>query len=109
MQSRPAIAFAIPVLLSIAGLSNPSVLRAQTEMAMRSSPVAAELGRRTQSRAARWAAVAPVIHCGPAPLTERPGAAAAMVRPRVVPLEEALLDAAIVKRRAYRTTAPASR
>jgi hypothetical protein len=108
MQFRPAIAYAVPALLSIAGLSTPSVLPAQTEMAMRSSPVATELGRRTQSRAVQWAAVAPVIHCGPAPLTERPGAAAAMARPRVVPLEDAFLDAAIVKRRVYRTTAAAS-
>ena len=99
MQSRSAVAYALPVLLSIAGVTTPSVLRAQTEVALRPNPVAAELGRRTQSRAARWAAEAPVIHCGPAPLTERPGAAAEVARPRVVPLEEAFLDAAIVKRR----------
>jgi hypothetical protein len=109
MQSRPALAYALPVLLTITGLSTPSGLQAQTEVAMRASPVAAELGRRTQSRAARWAAVAPVIHCGPAPLTERPGAAAVVARPRVVPLEEAFLDAAIAKRRVSRTHAPAGR
>lgn len=107
MQSRPTVAYVLPVLLSIGGLTVPSLLRAQTEVALRPSPVATELGRRTQSRAVRWAAVAPVIHCGPAPLTERPGAAAEVARPRVVPLEEAFLDAALVKRRVFRTTAPA--
>jgi hypothetical protein len=107
MQSRPILAFALPVLLGIGGVVAPSVARAQTEVAMQSSPEAAELGRRTRSRAARWTARAPVIHCGPAPLTEHPGAAADLARPRVVPLEEAFLDAAIVKRRVFRLSAPA--
>ena len=109
MQVPPAFAYAFPAVLSVAGLTVPSVLQGQTEMAMRPSPVAAELGRRTESRAVRWAAVAPVIHCGPAPLTERPGAAADLARPRVVPLEEAFLDAAIVKRRLARTNPSAPR
>jgi hypothetical protein len=109
MQVPPAFAYAFPAVLSVAGLTVPSVLQGQTEVAMRPSPVAAELGRRTESRAVRWAAVAPVIHCGPAPLTERPGAAADLARPRVVPLEEAFLDAAIVKRRLARTNPPARR
>lgn len=109
MQFPPTFAYAYPVVLSVAGLSVPSVLRSQTEVVMRPSPVAAELGRRTKSRAVRWAAVAPVIHCGPAPLTERPGAAADLARPRVVPLEEAFLDAAIVKRRLARTNPAAGR
>ena len=109
MQSRPASAYAFPLLLSLAGFIPPAVLHAQTEVAMRPGPVAAELGRRTQSRAVRWAAVAPVIRCGPAPLTEHPGAAADAARPRVTPLEEAFLDAAIAKRRVFRATAPAGR
>jgi hypothetical protein len=49
-------------------------------------------------RAARWAAAAPVVHCSPAPLTERPQASGEFARPRVAPLEEAFLDAAMVKR-----------
>ena len=109
MQSRSPVASALPMVLSLAGLTTPSLLRAQTEVALRPSPVAAELGRRSQSRQVRWAAVAPVIHCGPAPLTEQPGAAAAISRPRVVPLEEAFLDATVAKRRVAHASAPAGR
>jgi hypothetical protein len=109
MQSRSPITCALPVVLSLAGLTTPSLLRAQTVVAPRPSPVATELGRRSQSRLLRWAAGAPVIHCGPAPLTERPAAAAEISRPRVVPLEEAFLDAAVAKRRVAQASAPAGR
>ena len=109
MQFQPTVVCALPVVLSISGLARPLVLSAQTQVTMRPSPVAAELDRRAEARAARWAAVAPLIHCGPAPLTERPGAAAENARLRVVPLEEAFLDAAIVKRRVLGRIAPAGR
>lgn len=49
-------------------------------------------------RAAQWAAAARVIHCGPAPLTERPGIQAEFARPHVAPLESAFADAARVNR-----------
>jgi hypothetical protein len=39
-----------------------------------------------------------VIHCGPAPLTERPGIQWEFSRPRVAPLETAFAEAARVKR-----------
>jgi hypothetical protein len=109
MLSRSPVGYAFSIVLSLAGLTTPSLLQAQTEVALRPSPVAVELGRRSQSRVVRWAAVAPVIHCGPAPLTEQPGAAAEISRPRVLPLEEAFLDAAIVKRRVSQASAPAAR
>lgn len=110
MQFGPAVVYALPVLFSIAGLTTPSDLSAQTQVAIQPGPLAAELGRRSHSRAMRWAAVTPVIHCGPAPLTERPEAAAdAARRPHVVPLEEAFLDAATVKRGVAWTVAPAGR
>ena len=84
MQFQPTVVCALPVVLSISGLARPLVLSAQTQVTMRPSPVAAELDR-------------------------RPGAAAENARLRVVPLEEAFLDAAIVKRRMLGRIAPAGR
>ena len=49
-------------------------------------------------RSVRWASTSSVIHCSPAPLTERPGAQSELARPRVVPIEEALADAQSVNR-----------
>src|SRR5215210_5125835 len=49
-------------------------------------------------RAVRWASASPVIHCAPAPLTERPGVQSELARPAVVPIEEAFADAQSVKR-----------
>jgi hypothetical protein len=49
-------------------------------------------------RAVRWASASSVIHCAPAPLTERPGVQAELARPHVVPLEEAFADAQSVQR-----------
>jgi hypothetical protein len=49
-------------------------------------------------RAVRWASAARVIHCSPAPLTERPGVQAEFARPHVAPLDEAFADAQSVKR-----------
>ena len=39
-----------------------------------------------------------VIHCGPAPLTERPGIQWEFSRPHVAPLESAFADAGRIKR-----------
>lgn len=108
MQSRITAGYALPVLLSLAGLTTPSLLRAQTNLALRPDTLAIELGHRARSRAVRWAKMAPLIHCGPAPLMERPGAAAEISRPRVAPLEESFLDAALVKRRPSRASASAA-
>jgi hypothetical protein len=59
-------------------------------------------------RVVRWASASPVIHCGPAPLTERPGVQFEMARPGVAPIEEAFADAQSVKRAiAYRRRAVA--
>ena len=49
-------------------------------------------------RSVRWASASPVVHCSPAPLTERPGAQSELARPRVVPILEAFADAQSVKR-----------
>jgi hypothetical protein len=85
-------------LLSLAGLGIPAEVMGQTEAQSLSQPAALQIGARSRERAARWAGTAPVVHCSPAPLTERPGAQADFSRPRVVPLEDAFLDARIAKR-----------
>jgi hypothetical protein len=70
-------------------------LRAQAASA---APRAVQLESLSRVRARHWAAMTPAIRCTPAPLTERPTAAAEFARPRVLPLEAAFLDAATVKR-----------
>jgi hypothetical protein len=62
------------------------------------APRAVQLQVLSRERALRWAATSPAMRCAPAPLTERPTAAAEFARPRVLPLEAAFLDAATVKR-----------
>jgi hypothetical protein len=94
MQHR-VIALVAPLLLGLAGLSVPLGLHAQAATAARR---AVQLESLSQDRARHWAAAAPAIRCSPAPLTERPTAAAEFARPRVLPLEAAFLDAATVKR-----------
>jgi hypothetical protein len=98
MQYRIAPAVAAPVLLAVAGFTRPPILEAQVASAARPVTVAMRLERLSRGRADRWTAAAPVIRCAPAPLTERPGSTAELARPHVVPLEEAFLDAATVKR-----------
>jgi hypothetical protein len=87
-----------PVVLAITTLVHPSDLQGQAPAERAVSPTAARVGVLSWKRAIHWASAGPVIHCGPAPLTERPGAAAELARPRVAPLEAAFLDAATVKR-----------
>jgi hypothetical protein len=98
MQYRIVPAVAATVLLAVAGLFRPPVLDAQTASAARPLTVATRLEALARGRAARWSAATPVLRCAPAPLTEPPGSATELGRPRVVPLEEAFLDAASVKR-----------
>jgi len=87
---------AAPVVLAI-GLGRTTPLRAQSSVSPASREMAIQIERRSQQRASRWSETAPVIHCGPAPLTERPGAAAELARPRVATLEAAFLDAAAAR------------
>jgi hypothetical protein len=96
MQSRFSAALGAPILLAMVGIV-PSSAHAQVP-AHRSSPAVVQLGALSRQRAVRWADAMPAIHCAPAPLTESPMAAAEAGRPHVAPLEEAFLDAAIVKR-----------
>jgi hypothetical protein len=93
MQHR-AIALVAPLVLGIAGLAVPRALHAQAATA----PRAVQLEFLSRERARHWAATTPAVRCAPAPLTERPTAAAEFARPRVLPLEAAFLDAATVKR-----------
>jgi hypothetical protein len=90
-----AIALVAPLVLGMAGLSGPRALHAQAATA---TPRAVQLESLSRGRARQWAARTPAIRCAPAPLTERPTAAAEFARPRVLPLEAAFLDAATVKR-----------
>lgn len=94
MQHR-AIGLVASLVLGIAGLSGPRVLHGQAAPA---APRAVQLESLSRERARQWAAMSPAIRCVPAPLTERPTAAAEFARPRVLPLEAAFLDAATVKR-----------
>jgi hypothetical protein len=96
MQNR--IVPSMAALLAVAGFVHPPVLEAQTASAARPITVATRLERLSRERAARWTGAAPGIFCAPAPLTERPGSPGELARPHVVPLEEAFLDAATVKR-----------
>jgi hypothetical protein len=97
MQSGIKAALTAPIFLAVAGFGTPRALSAQTVSA-RPSPAVLQLGALSRERAERWADARPEIHCSPAPLTERPAAAGEVGRPHVAPLEEAFLDAAVVKR-----------
>jgi hypothetical protein len=90
-----AIALVAPLVLALAGVVVPPALQAQAATAV---PRAVELESLSRERARRWASTTPAIRCAPAPLTERPTAAAEFARPRVPTLEAAFLDAATVKR-----------
>jgi hypothetical protein len=97
MEHR-AIALVTSLLLAFAGLSVPPSLQAQaTVPALGPALRAVQLQSLSQDRVRRWAAATPMVRCAPAPLTERPTASAEFARPSVAPLEDAFLDAAIVK------------
>jgi hypothetical protein len=91
----PMVALVAPLVLAITA-SAPA--EAQASAAPRVSATAMQLAALSRQRAAKWASTAPVVHCGPAPLTERPGSAAELTRPHVIPLEAAFLDAVTVRR-----------
>jgi hypothetical protein len=86
-----------PMLVAL-GLSRGGVLQAQSPTFGPVTQTTARLAARSRERAREWNDAAPVIHCGPAPLTERPSASAEAARPHVAPLEQAFLDAALVRR-----------
>ena len=86
-----------PMLVAL-GISWGGVLQAQGARFGPATHTAARLAARSRERAIEWNDAAPVIHCGPAPLMERPGASAEAARPRVAPLEQAFLDAAVARR-----------
>jgi hypothetical protein len=98
MQYRIVSVSAPLALLATVGFARPSTLQGQARSASRPVSVATQMRILAADRAVRWAAAAPVVHCSPAPLTERPQASGEFARPRVVPLEEAFLDATMVKR-----------
>ena len=76
-------------------------LHAQTRFIAEPSPLSLSatslLTALSNYRRVRWDSSAGVLHCSPAPLTERPGVQAEFARPRVVPLEESFADAQSVK------------
>src|SRR4051812_22784901 len=87
------------VLSILAGSAVPTMLPAQ----MRGPGVSQgarqhRLESLAHERSLRWLQTAPVVHCGPAPLTERPTASAEFGRGSVAPLESAFLDAVTVQR-----------
>ena len=97
MQYRSTLIASL--LLGIAGPSAPRAVQAQSSAATPAPGArAVRLASLSLERVRYWAATSPTIGGAPAPLTERPTASAEFGRPRVVPLESAFLDAAIVKR-----------
>jgi hypothetical protein len=107
IMNYPSLAaLAVSGVLAVTSLADAPILYAQAAAAPRFHPdsaepatlVASQLNLLSRDRAARWATAAPVLHCGPAPLTERPGIESEFARPRVVPLESAFADAARIKR-----------
>jgi hypothetical protein len=85
-------------LLILVGLAGPPLLQAQADSGRRSlDPATVRLELLAHERAVRWSRSAPVIHCGPAPLTERPASSAEFARPAVLPLEDSFLDAAAAR------------
>lgn len=95
---RSIISLAIPAVFGIAGSVASSELQAQAFVERRVSATAIQVAALSQERAEQWARTAPLIRCAPAPVSERPGAAAELQRPHIAPLEAAFLDAQKVKR-----------
>jgi hypothetical protein len=112
MHHRTSSSVISVLIAGLAALLGAPSLHAQTRFASQptSSHLAAPalLSALANYRAVRWASASPVIHCAPAPLTERPGAQLELARPPVMPIEESFADAQSVKRAiAYRMRAVA--
>ncbi|HEY4648604.1 MAG TPA: hypothetical protein VIG95_05820 [Gemmatimonadales bacterium] len=84
-------------LMTIVAVSRVPTLQAQSPKTEWANDTASRLAARSRERAIEWIEAKPVIHCAPAPLTESPSAADEAARPHLAPLEEAFLDAAIVR------------
>src|SRR3954470_3426301 len=80
------------------GMTRAAVLEAQSTKFGSTIDAATRLAIRSQQRTSASKDAAPIMHCAPAPLTERPGASADAARPHLAPLEQAFLDAAVVRR-----------
>jgi len=102
MHYRSFATLTSSAVIGLASLGGAPTLQAQARFAPQSSPPGLSptslLSALSRYRTVRWATAAHVIHCGPAPLTERPGIPAEYARPHIVPLEEAFADAQSVKR-----------
>jgi hypothetical protein len=106
MSYRSLAALSLSGVLAVTSPAGATRLHAQSASAPRfhqdsavpDTPVASQINLLSRDRAVRWATAGRVLHCGPAPLTERPGIESEFARPRVVPLESAFADAARVKR-----------
>jgi hypothetical protein len=89
-------------VIGLTSLTAVPSLHAQARFVAEAGPLSPSAGSLLTAlsnyRAVRWASTATLIHCSPAPLTERPGIQAEFDRPRVAPLEEAFADAQSVKR-----------
>ena len=112
MHHRTLSSLISAVTLGLGALTGAPSVHAQARFASAPSPsqlaTPALLSALANYRAVRWASASPVIHCAPAPLTERPGSQLELARPRVVPIEESFADAQSVKRAiAYRMRAVA--
>jgi hypothetical protein len=95
---RPITLKLLQAALTAAVLVNPGTLKAQTSTARHRITTTSQLEELAQSRDDAWKRSAPILRCAPAPLTERPTAAAELGRPRAIPLETAFLDAVRAKR-----------
>jgi len=102
MHYRILATIITPGVIALAGLAAPGSLHAQVGLASESSSpqldAAALQAALSTYRVVRWSSAAPVLHCSPAPISERPGVQAEFARPPVIPLEDAFADAQSVKR-----------
>lgn len=103
MHSRRFAVVVISGVLAVTSLAGIPSLHAQAAGSRfqadgGSTLAVSRLAVLARDRAVRWARAERTIHCGPAPLTERPGVESEFARPRVTPLESAFADAARVKR-----------
>jgi hypothetical protein len=95
---RSVISLVVPTVLLAAAFAGAPELPAQAIEEQSVNATAVQIGALSRARADRWVRTAPIIHCTPAPLTERPGAAGELGRPRLAPLEAAFLDALRARR-----------
>lgn len=102
MHHRSLTAIISSGVIGLASLAAAPGLDAQARLATDAGPprlsAASLRSALANYRVVRWASAGRVIHCSPAPLTERPGVQTEFARPHIVPLEEAFADAQTVKR-----------